>query len=291
MIEKTCVVCEKQFRVSPSHEAQKFCSWDCKKTASNVGMTCQHCGKGFTVPLSRLNSGGPVRFCSKQCKDASLVNPDAKNSRYREKKKPVGLVAVTCQVCGKSFDCFPSRAKNAKTCSSACGYKLRGLTNSKEKVILRCEQCGTEIAEHASHADRRRFCSHRCKELSDAYRQEASERVSGSGNPAWVGGFTEHADGYIYIRLSKHPFASNGYVFEHRLVIEKAMREQAPHHPFLVDVGGEKYLRQGVHVHHVDEDRKNNSPANLMAVTPEAHRRIHESGKAPEPWEFWKPTL
>lgn len=32
-------------------------------------------------------------------------------------------------------------------------------------------------------------------------------------------------------------------------------------------------------VHHIDKDRKNNSPANLVVVTPEVHRQLH---KAPE---------
>lgn len=37
----------------------------------------------------------------------------------------------------------------------------------------------------------------------------------------------------------------------------------------------------GVHVHHIDHDRTNNDPSNLMLVTPSQHRALHATGVGP----------
>ena len=65
------------------------------------------------------------------------------------------------------------------------------------------------------------------------------------------------------------------------------MLEEAPDHPFLVDVEGQKKLSPDVEVHHVDRVRSNNARDNLIAVTKPAHAQIHHRGKKPEPWECW----
>ncbi len=44
---------------------------------------------------------------------------------------------------------------------------------------------------------------------------------SGEKSANWKGGATRHAAGYIRKRQPNHPNASNGYVMEHRLVMEK----------------------------------------------------------------------
>lgn len=92
-----------------------------------------------------------------------------------------------------------------------------------------------------------------------------------------------HSDGYVYQACPGHPLASNGYVFQHRLVVEEVMRSDAPGHPFLI--GG--YLDAEIHVHHRDSDKTNNHPDNLMAMTREAHLRWHNSATLPKPWECW----
>lgn len=43
----------------------------------------------------------------------------------------------------------------------------------------------------------------------------------GSGNPNWKGGRTKHGSGYVLVYLPDHPRASNGYVFEHIIIMEK----------------------------------------------------------------------
>lgn len=54
--------------------------------------------------------------------------------------------------------------------------------------------------------------------------------------------------------------ANEGYVYEHILVAEKKLK---------------RYLLPGEIVHHLDTDRSNNSPHNLVVVSKHTHNTIH----------------
>lgn len=67
--------------------------------------------------------------------------------------------------------------------------------------------------------------------------------------------------GYIIIKKPSHPNApANGYVKEHRLVME-------------VKLG--RYLEPEEHVHHIDGNKQNNNPDNLQLTNRAEHRAIH----------------
>lgn len=59
---------------------------------------------------------------------------------------------------------------------------------------------------------------------------------TGEKHPSWKGGRYEHGNGYICILHPNHPFATKGgYVFEHRLIMEKYLgryltSEEIVHH-------------------------------------------------------------
>lgn len=81
----------------------------------------------------------------------------------------------------------------------------------------------------------------------------------------WKGGRKQRKDGYWLIFMPGHHLANkSGYVTEHRFVWE-----QHNGRPLLPDE----------HVHHIDGNRSNNSPENLIALTKNEHSKLHNSTK------------
>ena len=126
--------------------------------------------------------------------------------------------------------------------------------NYKKKnswVVLNCKKCGCEFEVMRCHANRV-YCSRECSEKNRA----------GENAGQYRGGRLKK-NGYFFILNKTHPFANNnGYVREHRLVMEKLIG---------------RYLKPTEVVHHIDGDRENNEEANLQYFKiDEAHRRLHE---------------
>lgn len=85
----------------------------------------------------------------------------------------------------------------------------------------------------------------------------------------------KHSKGYWLLPRPDHPFASiDGYVPEHRLVVEAVI--------------GRIINPRVETVHHKDENKTNNEPANLQLVTFKEHRRIHD-GWTQKNGVWWKP--
>lgn len=112
-------------------------------------------------------------------------------------------------------------------------------------------------------------------------RRKVSEAMTGERNHQFGKrahnfiGRTVHADGYILIWSPEHPYASNGRVFEHRLVMERHLRETDPDSPNLILLGDQLYLRREIEVHHRDEVKSNNGIGNLRPLTKAEHARLH----------------
>lgn len=84
---------------------------------------------------------------------------------------------------------------------------------------------------------------------------------SGSAASNWKGGRQITAGGHVYIHRPDHPSANKqGYVMEHRLVMEEHIR---------------RYLTIDEVVHHKNEDKLDNRIENLELMTVEEHRSYH----------------
>jgi len=96
----------------------------------------------------------------------------------------------------------------------------------------------------------------------------------GSNHPNWKGGRAIDKDGYILIYKPEHPFCNcHGYIFEHRLVMEKMIS---------------RYLKPKERVHHKGikypigsiENKQDNRPKNLQLFANNGeHAKFHNFGK------------
>lgn len=197
-------------------------------------------------------------------------------------------VKKVCVVCGKDFYVPPCREKKASTCSDVCAIVVRAKSRER-KVTKVCPGCGIEFTMPKSHFERRVYCSTECKFKSDESTSKMSDRISGDKNPMWNGGETAHSAGYIYKLATHHPFASNGYVFKHRLIMEEWLKKESPDSKFLIKLGESLFLSPDANVHHIDEDKKNNRKRNLAVMSNSSHRTLHQGGQLSKE-DYWPPT-
>ena len=148
--------------------------------------------------------------------------------------RPKTLQPKTCPVCTTEF-----QPKNSavKFCSVAC--KNVGIT--KVRPIKECPVCKVIFV---TRWDRQVCCSQSCARALDA-------RVHGPKN--WKGGVNKHPAGYLKEQRKGHPLADrNGYVMQHRLVMEEVLGRQLEVHE---------------RVHHKNGVRDDNRPENLELWT------------------------
>lgn len=87
----------------------------------------------------------------------------------------------------------------------------------------------------------------------------------GSEAHAWKGGRCESSSGYIMLLDRSHPCCNTkGYVYEHRVVVERIIG---------------RHLVTAEAVHHVDGNKQHNHPSNLMCFRTNADHNRFEHGR------------
>lgn len=233
-----------------------------------VQTKCIQCEKEFLVKPYQVELR---KFCSTKCK----------NDHHR--------VSLNCEKCGDPFWAFKSsvESQSRRFCSMSCRMAVTGKQEKPKKervkIIKVCKTCGVEFRVPPVRKDTAQYCSHKCKGADSEFKNKCSEPQRGEKSPRWTGGVYQRSSGYKRFRDRDE----NGLlsVAVHRMYMVGAILKENPAHPFLHLHNGNIMLRPEIHVHHIDRVRGNNDISNLLAVTADAHHRIHSNGTKPKPWE------
>ena len=151
-------------------------------------------------------------------------------------------------------------------------------------ITVKCDYCGKEIQRHPSHVKPHNFCSRKCggKYASKKYNPEGyAEYRDFSINSARFSVLNEERNptkmtpevreklrNAKYGKGTKHGYRKRYGRHEHRVVAEEMMGRP---------------LRPGEVVHHIDGNRQNNAPENLMVFSSQAeHAAYHAKLKRGE---------
>lgn len=127
----------------------------------------------------------------------------------------------------------------------------------RPNAIFDCAVCGKHVVKYVSPSEvekgkaKNLYCSRRCKGVA----------LSGPGHPLWRGGRRITDAGYVLLWAPEHPGARNGYIREHRLIMERHLG---------------RALWPGEVVHHENGDTEDNRIENLRLFATHAEHKRHE---------------
>lgn len=148
----------------------------------------------------------------------------------------------------------------------------------EDYLNCRCPICG--VGFHLKPSAKKRFKTHCCsRECNKKFR---SIYMSGSGNhqyglkgdknASWKSDEKITRYGYRQIRVLRHPFRDeDDFVLEHRLVAEEHLLNDE--NSIVID--GKRYLKKEYVVHHINRNKLDNRPENLMVMLKSEHSRMH----------------
>ena len=150
-----------------------------------------------------------------------------------------------CETCGGEFSVDPYRVKQGfgKYCSRDCYWEAH-------RLRFTCEICGKKVVLKKARAskDMPRFCSNACR----------GKAFSGENHPNYKGG-TIHEAGY------RRAYVNGKQLYEQRLVAAAQLGSPL----------------DGCIVHHIDEDKLNNDPSNLMIFEDMPSHMAYHRGTGP----------
>lgn len=219
-----------------------------------VIVKCHVCSKEHHKSPSKIEKN--IRnFCSTDCcKEFQKENPT----------RPRQRVWVNCDFCGKSYWIHKNRAGTTK--HNFCSHKCKGKHQSEyyvgakhpnwKRVEVFCGKCGKVffITPYRLANGRGRFCSSACMYAWNSRRMSRA-RV-GVNNPNWQGGLSYEL-----------------YPQEFNDELKQAIRMRDN---YTCQICGSLESEIGtLHIHHIDKNKKNSAPTNLVSLCVHCHISSH----------------
>jgi len=167
-------------------------------------------------------------------------------------------VFETCSQCGAGLVHPPGRGKARKYCGDDCqkNAKLRRL------VGRQLEPCRIAGCGHPATRPCLRLCEMHYMRIR---RNGTAEYIGGA-----IPGNLIHSAGYLLEAAPGHPRALGGYrAYQHRVVFTDVHGEG----PFECHWCGVAACWDDMHVDHLDDDKQNNAPGNLVASCPKCNQK------------------
>src|SRR5262245_29846291 len=230
--------------------------------SKRVTLICEDCQQPFERYRSAVKRDG-TRFCSMACRYRSHQRiaqtckgcqqifyrwPSASNRQFCS-RRCVNMarkkeIARSCATCGKSFQVPPNNKKlnNQRFCSLQCA----GHPRRTSKVELTCQHCHKPFMVGRWYT-KAKYCSRSCRA-----RSQTGARAGG-----WGGGINRpNTQGYIEVYTGP---GRRGRRFQHIVVAERALGRPLP---------------PGAIIHHLNGDRKDNRPSNLVICQDQSYHAL-----------------
>jgi len=235
-----CSVCGKDIERA-EWQLKRNKSHYCSKECSNIGkikhliVACDNCGVEFEAHPSRFNRTNH-HFCSNSCcAEFRLEHQEEMYGNY------TGRIELECSYCGKLFIRKPCAVSgDNQYCSIECQHK----SLIKAEIVV-CDYCGKEFAKKKSQIklSKSNYCNRQCKGKAHAQENHSN----------WRGGSSRRGYGNEFgKKLKKTIRLRDSYTCQ-----ECGLTEQET---------GRKHA-----VHHIDYDKLNNDPDNLISLCRECH--------------------
>ncbi|WP_304683908.1 HNH endonuclease [Ileibacterium valens] len=144
-------------------------------------------------------------------------------------------LSVTCDMCGKEIQRYPSQIKSHNFCSKTClaAFSSKRKNPDKYKELKSYSNIGAVFKQNNSTWNKTR--------MTPEVRSKLRKKKLGTG------------EGKSYCKLFGQ--------LEHRVIAEQLLGRP---------------LKSEEVVHHIDGDRRNNHPANLLVLTQSDHFKLHQ---------------
>ncbi len=235
---RACRICSKALL----NAYKTFCSWDCRRKYGTIQrtLTCKYCAKVKTLKKGEFLKG-TFNYCSRSCVQGDYSGE--KNHSWKGVKEN-----RVCLICNNVFIITTTKEKNSKLyCNKECRSKRIIIPKT---VVVNCLYCNVEF-KTLKKTILPKHCSRECADKAHSIRM----RDKGNSNYA-------HGNG------------SRGYPVEWNKSFKKLIRSRDNFTCQLCYMAEEQHGKK-LCVHHIDFDRFNLSPENLITLCKYCHGKFH----------------